>query len=423
MNNVDRVIFNDIPRKAQNIASCDVQDRDGKTGFLFLAISVSLLNLLNYLNYTFLRFGAYLPEIRAGLTVLLGLILMFVNARWLLGYHVRLNFDFCAFAVYCLATTAYSTNPQETFIYSLWLLLALYIVLELVRRIEDPKSMATTLFIVVMPIAFLAASANIILGPSLVHGRVLGALGTHHVDSAIAMDVLLLVLAAMCLPNGRPWAPAWLKAILLLLAGWAVYQSIFGLTRSVWLCMLMSIIFFAYAAPIRLWQKLSLGAALVIVLVAFLAFSSRSLLSYIPREVQGRIKMTEQRYEKGEIDPRLRGIDWGFAKFLERPIGYGYANGQGTHNTYVTILFQAGIVGALLAGLVIIRSCCYVFLAGRRYILFFAVGGFPLLVHAFFEVQSYPGQANFYLLLVWSALTRSPAVRAAVLKKRTAHQG
>jgi hypothetical protein len=122
--------------------------------------------------------------------------------------------------------------------------------------------------------------------------------------------------------------------------------------------------------------------------------------------VQGRVEVTEQRYDSGEIDPRIEGIRRAWTSGFQNPQGTGYAY-DGTHNTYMDVLLQLGWFGFLLAVVAIARSTRFVLRAGFGWFMFFAVGAMALLVHAFFEAQTTPGQANFIPLLLWYALSRA----------------
>jgi hypothetical protein len=126
----------------------------------------------------------------------------------------------------------------------------------------------------------------------------------------------------------------------------------------------------------------------------------------VPEAVKGRIEVTEQRYESGQLDPRLEGIRNAWASGFEYPQGTGYAI-ESSHNTYMNVLLNLGWVGFILALVALARSMLFVLRAGFGWFMFFAIGAAALLVHAFFEVQSTPGQANFIPLLLWYALSRA----------------
>jgi len=142
----------------------------------------------------------------------------------------------------------------------------------------------------------------------------------------------------------------------------------------------------------------------------------------VPDEVQARMDVTEQRIEAGTIDPRVEGIRNALKYAAGDPFGAGYAM-KSAHNSYMNILITLGWLGFLLSMVAVARSVLLVSGLGFQWFLFFAIGSAPLLLHAFFEVQNTPGQANFVPLLLWYALSRSRFVRdtGPPRRRRPAH--
>jgi hypothetical protein len=73
----------------------------------------------------------------------------------------------------------------------------------------------------------------------------------------------------------------------------------------------------------------------------------------------------------------------------------------------MNLLLNLGWIGFFLALFALARSALLVAKRGFGWLMFFAIGCGPLLLHAFFEVQTWPGQANFIPLLTWYALSRA----------------
>jgi hypothetical protein len=288
--------------------------------------------------------------------------------------------------------------------YAMWLTLAIYLGTELSVRIRTPRDVVAALAIVLLPASFFVGVVNVTLGPVVVGtGRHLGALGSAHVDTAYAMNYVCLFLALRAIPDGQAKVPNWLRLPMIALLAWALYQVVFGLTRSVWLAVFLA--FMLYGLRSTLNVK-TLAATLLVALAATVALSVVGLDRLLPEAVKGRIEVTEQRYESGLVDPRIRGIQGAFESSLEHPQGIGYAT-RDSHNSYMNILMQLGWVGFFLALIAIGRSVAMAWRMGFRWFVFFSIGCAPLLLQAFFEVQGTPGQSNFIPLLLWYALSRS----------------
>jgi hypothetical protein len=372
-------------------------------GVILIASMLSTLHLLNFLNYTVI--GGYFdpPLARSVLLVAFSLVLVVWNTGNL-RFHFERSWDVYAICALAFVSAAYSEDAAKTLKYAAWLVLSVYVGTELAARIRHPRDLVAAAAIVLLPASFLVAAVNVAVGPVVVStGRQFGALGSAHVDTAYAMDFICLYLAMRIVPEATLRLPAWLKWAMWGVLLWAFYQAIFGLTRSVWLGVLLALGLYAFRRSLN-FRSLAATLLLVLAAVAFVGFVGVDRI--VPDAVEGRIEVTEQRYDSGEIDPRVEGIRRAWTSGFQHPQGTGYAF-DGTHNTYMDVLIQLGWFGFLLAFVAIARSTKYVLRAGFGWFMFFAVGAMALLVHAFFEPQTTPGQANFVPLLLWYALSRA----------------
>lgn len=373
---------------------------------MLVASAVSLLHVANFLNYSVVRFWVDFTIVRPALLIVLFFCLLPAGLRYLGDYHLRHNVGIYAFCTLCFATVVFSDTKLETLKYSIWLLLSVFVVLELSRRVTTIEELMRVLFIVLVPALLLSAAFNLVFGPQVLGtGRVYGALGTVHTDAALALDVMLVLLAARLVRS-----PEIRRSVSVKLLGWflfvyAAYIIVFALTRSVWLGTALGGVIYVLMAS-KVSERFILG-----VLCLFAVFSIVAMLvdigDFVPKAVQDRITLTERRVESGVIDPRLVGIKHGFALSIDQPQGYGYAAGVRTHNTYLDILVAVGYPGLLIFLAVIARSMFIVAKSGRRYFGFFAIGALGLLIHAFFETQATAGQINFLPLLLWYGMSRS----------------
>jgi hypothetical protein len=368
-----------------------------------VAIVLSLLHLLNFLNYTVLNDLLNLPAARSALLVAFALALI-VRSSGNLAFHAQRCWDMYAICSLAMLSALWSSDPERTLKYASWLLLCVYVGTELAARIRSPSDMAASLAIVLLPASFFVAVTNIVLGPTVaVTGRHFGALGSAHVDTAHAMNFICLFLALRSIPVDTSPLPKWLRWVMWGVLAWALYQAVFGLTRSIWLGSLLALGLYVFRHSLRL-KSLLIMLCLVVVIVVTIDYVGIDRV--LPEEVKGRIEVTEQRYKTGQIDPRIRGIRLAWATAWKQPQGTGYAVAS-SHNSYLNMLLNLGWIGFVLALVAIARSALYVLRNGIRWTLFFAIGCAALLLHAFFEVQTLPGQANFVALLLWYALSRS----------------
>jgi hypothetical protein len=372
-------------------------------GVVWIAASLSIVHLLNFVNYTTLARYFDPPMTRSILLVSAAFLIVASSARHL-GLHMARSWDMYAICGVALLSTLGSGDSGLTLTYAAWLLLAVYVGTELSLRIRNPKDVAVALGIVIVPAAFLVAIANVTLGPVVVHtGRHFGALGSRHIDSAYAMNFICLFFALRAMPNPRIRAPVLLKWSMLATLAWAFYQAVVGLTRSVWLGVTFTLALYVFRAKFNIN---TLALALFGTLLLTIAISVIGADRLVPDSVKGRVEVTEQRYETGHVDPRIDSILAAFEKIKANPQGTGYAIGD-SHNSYVNILLQLGWPGLILALLAIGRSTGMVWRMGFEWFMFFAVGCGALLIHAFFEIQNLPGQANFVPLLTWYAVSRA----------------
>jgi len=379
--------------------------RTSKT-LLLISGAVSLLHIANFLNYSVVRSWVDFTIIRPALLIVLFICMLPGGLRYLGDYHIRHNTGIYAFCALCFATVALSDRSLETLKYSIWLLLSVFVVLELSRRVTTIEELKRVLFIVLAPALMLSAAFNLIYGPQvLLTGRVYGALGTVHTDAVLALDVMLLLFAVRLVRS-----PEIRRAKSAKLLGWflffyAGFIIIFALTRSVWLgTALGGAIYFLMVS--RVSERSIIGVFLLFGVFSILMMFI-DLSDVVPTAVQDRISVTKQRVESGVIDPRIVSIKRGVALSIEQPHGFGYAAGVRTHNTYFDILVAVGYPGFLLFFAVIVRSMFIVARCGRRLVGFFAVGASGLLIHAFFETQATAGQINFLPLLLWYGMSRS----------------
>jgi hypothetical protein len=364
---------------------------------------LSALHLLNFLNYTVVRGFVNPPVSRSVLLVSFALVLLIRHSRNL-PFHLQRSWDMYAICFLALASAAYSLDPPRTLQYGAWLLISVYVGTELAARIRQPNDMVAALCIVLLPATFFTAIVNVTLGPVVLStGRQFGALGSAHVDTAYAMNFICLFLALRVLPARTLELPKSLRWAMLAALAWAAYQAVFGLTRSVWLGVALALglyYFRKFLNPRSFLLALSLGVIPVI------AIDFIGVDRILPEAVKGRLEVTEQRIEAGYIDPRMEGIRGAYRAALERPQGTGYAAAS-SHNSYMNLLLNLGWVGAFFGLLALTRSALLVTRRGFGWLMFFAIGCGPLLLHAFFEVQTWPGQANFIPLLTWYALSRA----------------
>ena len=376
-------------------------------GVVAIAAMLSVFHLLNYLNYTFLAGYFNPPATRSALLVLCGLFLLLTSAANL-RFHLARSWDVYGICLIAMLSAAYSSDSVRTLQYAAWLLLAVYIATELSSRILTPQDIVAALSIVFLPATMLVAFANMTLGPVVSNsGRRFGALGSTHVDTAYAMDFICVLLALRAIPGQAVRASASIKVLLVVLLGWSLYQALFGLTRSVWLGVLLGLVLYYFR---RRFTIGTLFATMIAAVIAAVVIDYVGLARVLPGEVQARLDVTEERIGSGEIDPRLEGIHNALAHAAKDPIGTGYAT-RSSHNSYMDILVNLGWLAFALAIVAIVRSALLVAGLGFQWFMFFAIGSAALLLHAFFEVQATPGQANFVPLLLWYALSRSRFVR------------
>ena len=381
---------------------------------VLLAGAMASLHLMNFLNYSSIRYFADFPLIRAGLLITLTAILVLSSSRHVFGYHLTRNWDIYAFCLICFATIAVSIEPGETLKYSIWLLLSCYAGLELGRQVKTFQELQTALLIVVAPATLASLAAYVTVGPATqATGRVFGGLGTAHVDVTLVLDFSLLLLAIYSLKAERVAVPRLIRLLALPLIPYSAYLIVFGLTRSVWLSFTLGLFLFLATSV----KRAVIAAFAVLVATLIIDVAGLAPIGLVPDAVKGRIEVTEKRADAGEIDPRLRGWRVALETVTERPEGYGYGAGAKTHNTYFDILVATGVAGFTVMLFVILRSARLCSRMPPHYYRFFLIGSAPLLVHAIFEMQSTPGQANFIPLLTWLAMTRSTFV-TSLAKKR-----
>jgi hypothetical protein len=372
-------------------------------GVLRAAGMLSILHLLNFLNYT--SIGRYFdpPTTRSVLLVAFALVTLARYSRHL-QFHVQRSWDIYLLCTLALLSAVFSRDPDRTLTYGMWLLLSVYVASELAARIRTADDVAAVLLTVFLPVSTLVAVVNVTMGPVVVGtGRHFGALGSAHVDTAYAMDFICTFLALRILPDKSVPLPRLLRWLMWGVLAWAVYQAVFGLTRSVWLGVALGFGLYVFRRSLTLPSLLMTFSLLAVALITVDYIGMDRIL---PEAVKGRLAVTEQRIEAGTIDPRLEGIRSAWRMALAEPQGTGYAVAN-SHNSYMNILLNLGWIGFAVAVVVIARSSVLVFRRGLGWVLFFAVGAVPLLLHAFFEVQSWPGQANFIPLLTWYALSRA----------------
>lgn len=372
-------------------------------GVLPVTAMLSLLHLLNFLNYTVLRGVVNPPLTRSVLLIGFAFLLLLRHGRHL-SFHLQRCWDVYAICLLALVSASYSLDPPRTLEYGIWLLISVYVGTELAARVRQPNDLVAALCIVLLPVSFFTALVNVALGPVVLNtGRQFGALGSAHVDTAYAMNFVCLFLALRVLPVPTLQLPRWLRWAMLATLAWALYQAVFGLTRSVWLGVAVALGLYSlrkFLNPRSFLLALSIGLIAVIA-IDFIAFTR-----ILPEAVQARLEVTEERIEAGYIDPRLAGIRGAYQTALEHPLGTGYAAAS-SHNSYMNMLLNLGWIGLLLALFALTRSALLVAGRGFGWLMVFAIGCGPLLLHAFFEVQTWPGQANFIPLLTWYALSRA----------------
>lgn len=378
-------------------------------GVVPLACMLSALHLLNYLNYTFVAGYLNPPLARSVLLVAFSLYLI-ASSAGNLRFHFLRSWDMYLICGLAILSAAYAAYPDKTLKYAAWLTLSVYVGTELAARTRTSTDLFFALLIVLLPACFLVAVANVTLGPQVTQtGRVFGALGTRHIDSAFALDFICLFLALRAMPEKDVRLPMWLRLAMWGCLAWASYQAIFGLTRSVWLGVTLTLVLYYFR------KKLTIGTLLTTLflsVVIVVAIDFIGLNKIVPEAVQGRVEVTQQRYESGQIDPRLEGIAHALKYASANPQGAGYAM-DSSHNSYMNILINLGWAGFLLAMIAVSRSMLLTFRLGFSWFIFFAIGSGALLLQAFFEVQDLPGQANFIPLLLWYAMSRSRFVRDA----------
>jgi hypothetical protein len=381
---------------------------------IWIAVALSLLHLLNFVNYTTLAGQFNPPLTRSVLLVFTAFIVLLYGTRNL-SLHITRAWDMYAICAIALVSAAWSDVPLLTLQYSGWLLLAVYVGTELSLRIRSPADVVFALSMVIIPAAFLVALVNLTMGPVVVHtGRHFGALGSRHIDSAYAMNFICLCFALWAMPVRTFSAPATLKVAMLATLVWSFYQAVVGLTRSVWLGVAMTLALYAFRARLNL-RTIGLamfGVFLVAVVLSFVDFGGA-----MSDAVKGRLEITEERYESGSVDPRIEVMLMAFKTIWRNPQGIGYAVGN-SHNSYVNILLQIGWPGFIFALIAMLRSAFMVRRMGFGWLMFFAIGSSALLLHAFFEVQNFPGQANFVPLLAWYAVSRARFLPRESLKIR-----
>lgn len=372
-------------------------------GVVIVASMLSVLHLINFLNYT--RIGVYFNPPMTRSILLTGFVLLIlVRHSRNLPFHISRCWDVYAICLLAIVSVAYSLDPTRSLKYGLWLLLSVYVGTELAARIRQPSDLVVSLCIVFLPATLLVTGVNLALGPVVEStGREFGALGSAHVDTAYAMNFVCMFLALRSMPVRTVRLPKWLRWGMWIAMLWAAHRIIFGLTRSVWLGVAMSLGLFTFRRSLNVRALLG---TLFLITTTVIVIDYVGLDRVLPAAVKDRIEVTERRIESGQIDPRLQAIERAYNEVLQNPFGTGYAVSS-SHNSYLNFLVNLGWLGFGLAVLAIGRSVVAVWRAGFNWVLFFSIGAAPLLLHAFFEVQNWPGQANFVPLLLWYAMSRA----------------
>lgn len=389
--------------------------RDARTAtvVLLLAAAISFIHLCNYLNYSVV--GDYLDFslIRAAVGSLLALGLAVTGVNSIFSYHLKHNPGVYIFCALCFFSALLSESPAQTLKYSLWLFFSVFAALELARRVQTLRDLQLSLIIVIVPTFALSFALALVFGPQVAGevgrgafgGRVMGALGTHHIDAALALDygVLFLAIASLGADKISLSRPARLTSYGFF--AFSIWLAIYGLTRSVWLSFTIGLgTYFARKKKAGLVAIAALIVAAIVIAVVGVA-----VFDLLPEAIQNRIEVTQDRLESGRIDPRIAGILYGLSLPFTHPLGLGYAGGPGTHthNSYFDIVAMVGVPGILVCAAVFFRSMLILRHAGTKIFMFFMIGAIPLLAQAFFEKQILPGQANFMVLLLWYAMSRS----------------
>ena len=383
-------------------------------GVATIAAILALLHLLNFLNYTVLS-GYFDPPLTRSILLIASSLYILIRSVDHLGLHVTRSWDMYGICLLALISAVFSSDPTRTLMYAMWLTLAVYLGTELSVRVRTPDDVVAALAIVLLPVSFLVVVANLTLGPVIDNTeRHFGALGSQHVDTAYAMNFVCFFLALRAVPGGSGSLPTWLKFSMWGVLAWALYQVVFGLTRSVWLGVALALVLYGFRR--RFDVKTVLGTLLLAIFAAGVVgyFGIDRLL---PEAVKSRMEVTEQRYESGDVDPRVDAIRWGLRTAAANPQGIGYAS-RDSHNSYLNILMQLGWVGFILALIAIANSALMTLRMGFGWFLFFAIGSAALLLQAFFEVQNTPGQANFMPLLLWYGLSRAQFVAGPTKVRR-----
>jgi len=389
--------------------SLNINRKLGKSTYL-LIFSISVIHLLNYLNYSTVADVINIPMLRAVLLSTVFAWILFTKFSSVFNYHLKNNFDLYAFSLLALFSSIYSRQADSTLLYSAWLFIAIYLSLELSSRLSTFREIQFVLLVVIYPAVVVSGLSNLVFGPEVIStGRLFGALGTHHVDAALALDAILVFLALRSVQSNSFNLKSLTGALLVITLFYSVYFAIFALTRSVWLGILVGLVSFSVSSK----QNMKLGIRMVTVLgvlIMSLAVFSDFELS-LPVSVEDRVKLTIERYESGVVDARIVHLERGYELIAKQPLlGYGYYSGLRAHNSYVNILIDTGFLGFSILLVAFIRSVAILRRAGSRCLMFFLIGAGGLMVQAVFESQSTPGQANFVPMLLWFVLTRSQFV-------------
>ena len=129
---------------------------DKKLGFskstTIIVLAISLLHVLNFLNYSSLAGLINAPAARA---ILLSVVLswaLFSNFGALTNYHLKENFDLYAFSFLTLVSVLYSQQANESLLYAAWLFLSLFLLLELSRRVKTIEQIQIVLLVIFVPV-------------------------------------------------------------------------------------------------------------------------------------------------------------------------------------------------------------------------------------------------------------------------------
>ncbi len=379
----------------------------------FILFLLVLLNLFNYTQISIIH-NFKLPMLRIPLLIIGVFVGLFnTKIKKLKSIFIK-NYDVFMFIVVLWITSLFAFNIKTSILYSFWMTLSLlfFILLSNRETIEKQLLRVNNIFILSYSWIVIESFVYLIFHFNTITHRLFGYYGLKNINSWSSVIIVTSIVNKSIM--GKK-----LKSFDYILIIVSLIVSIFSQTRSSLLALLIIGILY-----VIFYTKKSYLISILIII---------SLISggIFINKIVGGMQLPKMffRVEKMLNDPNNIGVSrknlWkdNIEYFLENPIsGIGIANSKqifyfiapssvkyySPHNTYIEILSETGILGALFFLIIVFRS----FFSGMSFyykkIIIFNFAG--VFIISLFESNFTPGQAVFIPLFYYLLLFRGKSM-------------